>query len=235
MAQECDFSRGKIVILEELSKIIVADIMVPRSEVVLIDRSLSLEEILKIVVEDGHSRFPVYEEQIDNILGVLYVKDLLNFFFKRKDFDIREILREAIFVPENKTASDLLKEFKEKRIHFAIVVNEYGTMVGVVCLEDIIEEIVGEIEDEYDRKDEVSYKKITKNEFLIYPKMSIEEFNKIFKTRIISQNFDTIGGFILESFGYLPKSGDSIGYGNYVFTIKSVDGSKIKEIVLKRR
>ncbi|MGC8770298.1 MAG: CBS domain-containing protein [Brevinematia bacterium] len=234
MAQECDFSRGKTVILEELSKISVADIMVPRSEVVLIDRSLSLEEILKIVVEDGHSRFPVYEEQIDNILGVLYVKDLLK-FFKRKDFDIREILREAIFVPENKTASDLLKEFKEKRIHFAIVVNEYGTMVGVVCLEDIIEEIVGEIEDEYDKKDEISYKKITKNEFLIYPKMSIEEFNKIFKTRIVSENFDTIGGFILESFGYLPKSGDSIEYGNYVFTVKSVDGSKIKEIVLKRR
>ncbi len=234
MAQECDFSSGKIVILEELSKISVADIMVPRSEVVLIDSSLSLEEILKIVVEDGHSRFPVYEEQIDNILGVLYVKDLLK-FFKRKDFDIREILRDAIFVPENKTASDLLKEFKEKRIHFAIVVNEYGTMVGVVCLEDIIEEIVGEIEDEYDRKDEVSYKKITKNEFLIYPKMSIEEFNKIFKTRIVSENFDTIGGFILESFGYLPKSGDSIEYGNYVFTVKSVDGSKIKEIVLKRR
>lgn len=234
MAQECDFSSGKIVILEELSKISVADIMVPRSEVVLIDRSLSLEEILKIVVEDGHSRFPVYEEQIDNILGVLYVKDLLK-FFKRKDFDIREILREAIFVPENKTASDLLKEFKEKRIHFAIVVNEYGTMVGVVCLEDIIEEIVGEIEDEYDKKDEISYKKITKNEFLIYPKMSIEEFNKIFKTRIVSENFDTIGGFILESFGYLPKSGDSIEYGNYVFTVKSVDGSKIKEIVLKRR
>lgn len=234
MAQECDFSSGKIVILEELSKISVADIMVPRSEVVLIDRSLSLEEILKIVVEDGHSRFPVYEEQIDNILGVLYVKDLLK-FFKRKDFDIREILREAIFVPENKTASDLLKEFKEKRIHFAIVVNEYGTMVGVVCLEDIIEEIVGEIEDEYDKKDEISYKKITKNEFLIYPKMSIEEFNKIFKTRIVSENFDTIGGFILESFGYLPKSGDSVEYGNYVFTVKSVDGSKIKEIVLKRR
>lgn len=234
MAQECDFSSGKIVILEELSKISVADIMVPRSEVVLIDSSLSLEEILKIVVEDGHSRFPVYEEQIDNILGVLYVKDLLK-FFKRKDFDIREILREAIFVPENKTASDLLKEFKEKRIHFAIVVNEYGTMVGVVCLEDIIEEIVGEIEDEYDKKDEISYKKITKNEFLIYPKMSIEEFNKIFKTRIVSENFDTIGGFILESFGYLPKSGDSIEYGNYVFTVKSVDGSKIKEIVLKRR
>ncbi|MEJ5284049.1 MAG: CBS domain-containing protein [Brevinematales bacterium] len=234
MAQECDFSRGKTVILEELSKISVADIMVPRSEVVLIDRSLSLEEILKIVVEDGHSRFPVYEEQIDNILGVLYVKDLLK-FFKRKDFDIREILREAIFVPENKTASDLLKEFKEKRIHFAIVVNEYGTMVGVVCLEDIIEEIVGEIEDEYDKKDEISYKKITKNEFLIYPKMSIEEFNKIFKTRIVSENFDTIGGFILESFGYLPKSGDSVEYGNYVFTVKSVDGSKIKEIVLKRR
>lgn len=234
MAQECDFSRGKIVILEELSKISVADIMVPRSEVVLIDKNLSLEEILKIVVEDGHSRFPVYEEQIDNILGVLYVKDLLK-FFKRKDFEIKNILREPIFVPENKTASDLLKEFKEKRIHFAIVVNEYGTMVGVVCLEDIIEEIVGEIEDEYDRKDEISYKKITKNEYIIYPKMSIEDFNKIFKTRIVSENFDTIGGFILESFGYLPKSGDSIEYGNYIFIVKSVDGSKIKEIILKRR
>ncbi len=234
MTQDTDFSRGKLVILEELSKISVADIMVPRSEVVLIDKNLTLDEILAIVVEDGHSRFPVYEEQIDNILGILYVKDLLR-FFKRKDFEITKILREPIFVPENKTASDLLKEFKEKRIHFAIVVNEYGTMVGIVCLEDIIEEIVGEIEDEYDKKEELSYKKLTKNEYLIFPKMPIEEFNKVFKTRIVSENFDTIGGYILESFGYLPKSGDSIEYGNYILIVKSVDGSKIKEILLKRR
>ncbi|MCX7821789.1 MAG: CBS domain-containing protein [Brevinematales bacterium] len=234
MAQESDFSKGKMVILEELAKINVGDIMVPRSEVVLIDKDLSLEQILNLVVEDGHSRFPVYEGQIDNILGVLYVKDLLK-FFKKRDFKIETILREPIFVPENKTASDLLKEFKEKRIHFAIVVNEYGTMVGVVCLEDIIEEIVGEIEDEYDKKEEVSYKKLTKNEYIIFPKMSIEEFNKVFKTRIVSEDFDTIGGFILESFGYLPKSGDVIEYGNYIFVVKSVDGSKIKEILLKKR
>jgi len=145
----CNFEKSKKVILDELSKVNVSDIMVPRSEVVLIDKNLSFEEIIKIVVEDGHSRFPVYEEQIDNILGILYVKDLLKYFNKPK-FKIEEILRKPIFVPENKLASELLKDFKEDRIHLAIVVNEYGTMVGIICLEDILEEIVGEIIDEYE-------------------------------------------------------------------------------------
>ncbi len=234
MSQESDFYKNRTLILEELAKISVSDIMVPRSEVVLIDKDLSFNEILKIVVEDGHSRFPVYDGQIDNILGVLYVKDLLK-FLKNKSFSIDKVLREPLFVPENKTAKDLLKEFRDKRIHFAIVVNEYGTFVGIVCLEDIIEEIVGEIEDEFDKKEETSYRKIKKNEYIVYPKMTIEEFNSLFKTRIESEDFDTIGGFILEKFGYLPKVGESVEYGNYIFTVKSIEGSRIKEIfVLKK-
>ncbi|MGC8764292.1 MAG: transporter associated domain-containing protein [Brevinematia bacterium] len=228
------FEKSKKIILDELSRIRAADIMIPRSDVVMIDRDLGLDEILKIVVEDGHSRFPVYYEQIDNILGVLYVKDLLK-YFGRKDFNIEEILKKAIFVPENKLASELLRDFKRERIHLAIVVNEYGTMVGIVSLEDIIEEIFGEIEDEYDSDTFASYKKISKNEFIIFPKMKIDEFNSIFKTKLTSENFDTIGGFVLEYFGYVPKPGESFDYGGYNFRIESVDGSKIKEILLKKK
>ncbi len=233
MESECSFDRSKKVILEELSRIKVSDIMLPRSEVVLIEKSLKFEEILKIVIEDGHSRFPVYDEQIDNIVGILYAKDLLRYF--EREFQIEEILKKPLFVPENKIASELLKDFKDERMHLAIVVNEYGTMVGIVCLEDILEEIVGEIEDEYDTKEIEPYKKIKDNEFIVYPKMKIEEFNSVFKTRLNSKNFDTLGGFVLEYFGYVPRIGDSFEYGNYIFNIKSVDGSKIKEILVRKK
>ncbi len=233
MESECSFDRSKKVILEELSRIKVSDIMLPRSEVVLIEKSLKFEEILKIVIEDGHSRFPVYDEQIDNIVGILYAKDLLRYF--EREFQIEEILKKPLFVPENKIASELLKDFKDERMHLAIVVNEYGTMVGIVCLEDILEEIVGEIEDEYDTKEIEPYKKIKDNEFIVYPKMKIEEFNSVFKTRLNSKNFDTLGGFVLEYFGYVPRIGDTFEYGNYIFNIKSVDGSKIKEILVRKK
>jgi len=234
MDPESNFEKNKKIILEELSKIKASDIMVPRSDVILINKDLKLNDILKIVVEDGHSRFPVYETQIDNILGILYVKDLLR-YFNRKDFNIEEILKTPLFISENKLASELLKDFKKERIHLAIVVNEYGTMVGIVCLEDIIEEIVGEIEDEYDKEEIETYKRLSKNEFIIYPKMKIDEFNNIFKTRLNSENFDTVGGFVLEYFGYIPKTGESFEHGNYIFNIKSVDGSRIKEILIRKK
>lgn len=222
-------------IFDILAKITASDIMVPLSEVKLINKNMKFVEIINLVVNDGHSRFPVYENNVDNIVGVLYVKDLLKFFTsKRKKFNICEILRKPIFVPENRSAKDILKDFKEKRVHIAIVVNEYGTMLGIVSLEDIIEELVGEIEDEYDKEEEAGYKKIGKNEFIISPKMKITEFNSIFKTRISPEEFDTMGEFILESFGYVPKEGEHLSYGSYKFIIKSVSGSRIKEIIVRK-
>ncbi|MGA2141119.1 MAG: transporter associated domain-containing protein [Brevinematales bacterium] len=226
----------KHVILDELSKITASDIMIPRGNVVLINSSSSFQEITEIVITDGHSRFPVYSSRIDNIIGILYVKDMLQFFkITEVDFDIIKILRKPLFVSENKKASELLSLFREERVHLAIVVDEYGTMVGIISLEDILEEIVGDISDEYDKEKKQNYRIIGASEYIIYPQMSLAEFNELFKTRINSKIYETIGGFILERFGYVPKSGESIIFGGYNFEIQKAEGSRIKEILLKKR
>jgi Mg2+/Co2+ transporter CorC len=232
-------SGGKMsrkVMLEELSKIEASDLMIPRSDVAVININSSFIEVIDKVISDGHSRFPVFSEKIDNIVGILYVKDLLP-FLKTVEmvFDITHILRKPSFVSENKKASELLSEFREERVHLAIVVDEYGTMLGIVTLEDILEEIVGDISDEYDEEEELkNYTQLKKNEYIILPKMPIDEFNTLFKTRITSEDYETIGGFLLEKFGYVPKEGESIEYGYYKMTIKEVHGSKIKQILLKK-
>ena len=224
---------SKTNILKELSKIQASQIMIPLSEVTLINKNMDFGEILSLVEKDGHSRFPVYDEKVDNIIGILYVKDLLKYLRKRKKFNIHHILRKPIFVPENKIISELLKDFKEKRVHIAIVVNEYGSMVGIVCLEDIIEELIGDVEDEFD-KEEVLYQKISDDKYIISPKMKIEEFNKIFKTKLGPESLETLSGYILNFFGYVPKEGESFKFGNYKLTINTVSGSRIKEILLEK-
>ncbi len=224
------------VILQELSKIEIADIMIPRSEAVLINQNKSFSEIVDLVIQDGHSRYPVFSEKIDNIVGILYVKDLLQFFRSIEvDFNISRILRKPLFVSENKKANELLSEFREARSHIAIVVDEYGTMLGIVTLEDIIEEIVGDISDEYDEMGKKEdYILFDKDEYIVYPRMKLEEFNEVFKTRFNSEDYETVGGFVVGLFGYVPKAGESIEYGNYLFSIKLVEGSKIKEILFKK-
>lgn len=233
-SKDCRMSRKAI--MEELSKIEVSDIMIPRSEVVLLNLKSSFEELVDIVINDGHSRFPVFSNKIDNIVGVLYVKDLLQYFKKKaNELDLQSILRKPVFVPENKKTSDMLSEFREERIHIAIVVDEYGTMLGIVSLEDILEEIVGDISDEYDQVDDnAHFSEVAKDQFLVSPKMPLEEFNQVFKTRITSENYETVGGFILDRFGYVPKEGEEIQYGNHVFEIKSVQGSRIQQILMKK-
>jgi|YelNatPaOPRAMG01_1025707.scaffolds.fasta_scaffold02166_3 putative hemolysin len=225
---------SKTNILKELSKIQASQIMIPLSEVTLINKNMDLEKILSLVEKDGHSRYPVYDEKVDNIIGILYVKDLLIYLRKRKKFNIHDILRKPIFVPENKIISELLKDFKERRLHIAIVVNEYGSMVGIVCLEDIIEELIGDVEDEYDKEEKVLYKKISDDKYIVSPKMKIEEFNKIFKTKLGPESLETLGGYILNFFGYVPKEGESFKSGNYKFTVNTVLGSRIKEILLEK-
>lgn len=223
------------VILEELSKVTAADIMVPRSEVVLLNMETSFSSIIETVLSDGHSRFPVYSGKIDNIVGILYVKDLLQFFKSIEvEFNVSKILRKPLFVSENKKASELLSEFKDERIHLAIVVDEYGTMLGIVSLEDILEEIVGDISDEYDKDAHQSYEVINQNESLLYPRMALSEFNTVFKTKIISDDYETIGGFILDRFGYVPKEGESFQFSGYTFEIIQVEGSRIKKVLLKK-
>lgn len=229
-------SQSHSVIQKELSRIEAADIMVPRSSVILINSSQSFSEIVDIIMADGHSRFPVYNGQIDNITGVLYAKDLLQ-FFKQIDvnFDIGRILRKALFVSENKKASELLTEFRDSRVHLAIVVDEYGTMLGIITLEDIIERIIGEINDEFDTDEQNdSVQALSKDEFIISAKMTLEEFNNLFKTRIFSEDYDTIAGYLIQSFGYVPKTGESMEISGQTVTVKASEGSRLKKLLVKK-
>ncbi len=210
--------------------------MIPKGNVVLLNLKSTFQEIIDTVIADGHSRFPVYSSKIDNITGILYVKDLLQFFkITEVNFDITRILRKPIFVSENKKASELLSLFREEHVHLATVVDEYGTMVGIISLEDILEEIVGDISDEYEKEKRENYITAGKNEYIVYPQMNLEEFNDLFKTRISSRVYETIGGFILEKFGYVPKTGESISYGGCYFEIRKVEGSRLREILVKKR
>jgi CBS domain containing-hemolysin-like protein len=237
--EESNSRSGKIsrkLLISELSKIEVSEIMIPRSSVVLINMASPFEEILDIIIKDGHSRFPVYSEKIDNIIGVLYSKSLLSVLKSdsQKDFKISKILKKPLFVSENKKAGELLTMFKNIHIHMAIVVNEYGAMLGIITMEDILEEIVGEINDEFDKEEASFYTVISDKETSIIPRMSIEEFNKVFKTRIRSEEYDTIGGFVIDWFGYVPKAGENFEYGNYNFLIQSAEGSRIKKITIQK-
>ena len=224
------------VILEELSKMDASDIMVPRSSVVFINKNTPFTEIIDIVINDGHSRFPIFSDKIDNIIGILYVKDLLKFFKKIEvDFNITGLLRKPLFISENKKANELLSEFIDERVHIAIVVDEYGTMLGIISLEDILELIVGDISDEFDKNEDAkNYIQTDSDEYIVFPKMPLEEFNSLFKTRISSENYETIGGFILDRFGYVPKEGENLEYGTYQFQIKSVEGSRIRQVLIKK-
>lgn len=221
---------------EFLNKTEASDIMIPRSQVTLIDSILSFNEIVNLINKDGHSRFPVYTEKIDNIVGILYAKSLLEYIrhSDQKQFDMIKILRKPLFISENKKASDLFAEFIKTHTHMAIVVDEYGTFLGIVTLEDVMEEIVGDISDEFDKEKKAFYSVISPKESMVLPGMSIEEFNQVFKTRIKSEDYDTIGGFIIDHFGYVPKAGECVQYKHYEIVIESVEGSKILKILVKK-
>ena len=214
----------------------VKEIMKSRVDVTAIDKEISFTELMKIVIESGYSRIPVFEETFDNIKGILYVKDLLPHLNKKDNFDWFGLLRAAFFIPENKKINDLLHEFQEKKIHLAIVVDEYGGTSGIITLEDIIEEIVGEITDEFDSPgEEIDYSKLDDNNYIFEGKTSINDFCKIIG---IDDNFfdeikgdsDSLAGIILELQGEIPKKDTSIIYQNFDFKVLTVDKRRIKKI-----
>ncbi len=217
-----------------LSDTYAHEIMKPRIDVESVDVNEPIETILNKVITSGHSRIPAYDQSIDNIMGVLYVKDLLKYLNKEnyKEINIKKILREPFFIPETKKISDLLKEFKEKKVHIALVLDEYGGFSGIVCLEDILEEIVGEIFDEYDTVEKL-IEKINENEYIILSKISIFDLNEELNLQLPEDIADTLGGFIMENLGDIPKIGDSVSYENYDFTIKSMVGYKIDKVLLR--
>ena len=218
------------------SDIEVKEIMRSRMDVVAIDAKDDFNEVIAVVRESGYSRIPVFEESFDKINGILYVKDLLPHLEKQNGFDWKELLRPAFFVPENKKINDLLQEIREKKIHMAIVVDEYGGTSGIVTLEDIIEEIVGEISDEFDSpEDEIGYSKIDDNNYVFEGRTSINDFCKIVDIDDevfdeVKGDADSIAGLILELLGKIPEKNTVVKYENFEFKVLTVDKRRIKMI-----
>ena len=221
-------SLGMIEGILQVPELRVRDIMIPRSHMVVIEQDMPLDQILPIVITTVHSRFPVIGENKDEILGILLAKDLLSFTSDdSKAFNIRDVLRAAVFVPESKRLDVLLQEFRRNRNHMAIVVDEYGGITGLVTIEDVLEEIVGDIEDEYDTDDDQLIKKYKENTYAVKSLTPIDEFNDYFETNFDDKEFDTIGGLVTREFGHLPKRGESVELNGYRFKVLRADNRRI--------
>jgi magnesium and cobalt transporter len=212
----------------------VRDIMIPRSQVVMLERDASPDVLLKTIVESGHSRFPVIGDNRDEVVGILLAKDLLLYAFERTDgrLNVRDILRPAIFVPESKRLNVLLKEFRGSRNHMAIVVDEYGGVAGMVTIEDVLEQIVGEIEDEHDVEEEDTIRKHSEVHYTVKALTPVEDFNEYFKLSLSDDEFDTIGGLVVHQIGHLPKRGERVVIGNLLFKILRADSRRVHMLQL---
>jgi len=226
-----DMIRGIV----ELSDTTVKEIMVPRIDTVFISLDMEQDEMLEKIAESGHSRFPVYKDTIDNVIGMLYVKDLLRTMVKYEAIDMTTILRKPFFVPESKRIDDLLRDMRRKRVHIAVAVDEYGGVSGIVCMEDIIEEIVGDIQDEFDNERE-DILQIGEGVYLCDARINLEDLAEELKLDLPIQDFDTLGGFVFDLFGKIPVKYEKVSYKGHDFIIQDMEGHKINtvKIVLKR-
>lgn len=210
-----------------VSDLRVRDIMIPRAQMAVVNRNDALDEILPVIIESAHSRFPVIGGSKGEVVGILLAKDLLQFCISRDDYNIRDVLRSAVFVPESKRLNVLLKDFRENRNHMAVVVDEYGAASGLVTIEDVLEQIVGEIEDEHDFDEGMSILKHNDSEFSAKALASVEDFNEYFETEFDDSAFDTIGGLVINAFGHLPKRGETVDIENFRFTVMRADSRKV--------
>ncbi|HYT37177.1 MAG TPA: hemolysin family protein, partial [Ktedonobacteraceae bacterium] len=212
----------------------VREVMIPRIDMVTLESDATVDEAVDLALQGGFSRIPVYEETIDNIIGVLYTKDMLKQL--RDDHNslpIRELVRPAYFVPETKKLDDLLREIRQKRTHMAIVVDEYGSVAGLVTIEDLVEEIVGDIQDEYDREENL-YEQVTQHEYIFDAKINLDEFNELMNTNLQNEDYDTLGGFLLSQLDKIPVPGDTITYENMSFTVLTTRGLRITKVKVER-
>ena len=207
----------------EVVEMQVRDIMVPRSQMVIVNRDDAPEDILPAVIEAGHSRYPVIGEDRDQVVGILLAKDLLRYFVDggRTNFDIKEVLRPVAFIPESKRLSELLKELRASHHHMAIVVDEYGGVSGLVTIEDVLEQIVGDIGDEYDVDDDLDIRKEGDRQFSVKGTTRIEEFNQYFDTTFSDEDFDTIGGLVINFLSRLPRRGETFSLGGMEFRVSA--------------
>lgn len=211
----------------QFSEMHVRDVMIPRAQTIVINENEQLTEFLPTVIESTHSRFPVTGSIKDEVIGILHAKDLLQYSLSDKPFSMRDILRPARFIPESKRLDVLLKEFRIERNHMAVVVDEYGSVSGIVTIEDILEQIVGNIEDEFDVDEEIFIKKLSDSEFIVKGLTPIAEFNAYFSTHLSDLEFDTIGGLIAQKFGHMPQRGESISLNNFTFTVITADKRRL--------
>lgn len=207
------------------------DAMIPRAQMVVIRESATLQEVLPQIIHSGHSRYPVVGDSTDDVKGILLAKDLLPFALEPEgSFEIAALMRAAVIVPESKRLNVLLREFRQQRNHMAIVIDEYGGVAGLVTIEDVLEEIVGEIEDETDADEEVQIRKLTESTFFVQALTPIEDFNEAFDSALSDEEFDTIGGLVLNAFGRLPNRNETTQLEGFEFKVINSDQRKLNSL-----
>ena len=217
----------------QVSEMQVRDIMIPRSQMDLIDITDPPEKFIPFVIETAHSRFPVIGENKDDVIGILLAKDLLR-YYAGEDFNVRDMLRPAVFIPESKRLNVLLKEFRSNRNHIAIVVDEYGGVAGMVTIEDVLEQIVGDIEDEYDYDEtEDNIFRDTSGRYRVKALTEITDFNEVLGVNFSDEEFSTIGGLVVSKFGRLPKRGEQISFDGLKFTVLRADSRRLHSLLVE--
>jgi CBS domain containing-hemolysin-like protein len=222
----------------ELGERRIHEVMVPRVDIVAVPMNASLDEVVDTIVKAGHSRIPAFDGTIDHIVGVLYAKDLLPYLKgTEKRFDIRSLMRPPVFIPESRSIDDVLHEFQRSKVHIGIVIDEYGGTAGLVTIEDLLEEIVGEITDEYDKVEEPMLEKLSDNEARIDGRASVDDLAEAFDIQMNgadAEEFDTVGGLVYHYVGGIPKVGDSVSVDGLTLTVESTDGRRVGKVLAKR-
>lgn len=219
----------------QVSEMQVRDIMIPRAQMVMVEHDAEPQSFLPLIIESAHSRFPVAGENRDEVIGILLAKDLLKFTFgSEQNFHIEALLRPVVFVPESKRLNVLLQEFRLNRNHMAIVVDEYGGVAGLVTIEDVLEQIVGEIEDEYDVEEDTSIKQHEDGTYMVKAITPLDDFNSHFEVNMQSDEFDTIGGVVLHALGHLPKRGEEVSLSGLRFKVLHADNRRIRLLQVMR-
>ena len=229
------FGRDALAMIEgvfQVADMQARDIMIPRSQMVVVEADASIEEMLPAIIESGHSRFPVIDDNRDEVTGVLLAKDILRYFpdYERERFDLRDILRTAVFVPESKRLNTLLQDFRSSRNHMAIVVDEYGGTAGLITIEDVLEQIVGNIDDEHDSEEERAIREHGPGRYTMDALTPIEEFNAHFGTAYSDEDFDTIGGWVINHIGHVPSVGETVTIDRFWFRVLDADSRRIREL-----
>jgi CBS domain containing-hemolysin-like protein len=213
----------------ELSDTTVKEVMVPRVDTLFISADSDRDELLSRVIDSGHSRFPVYEETIDNVIGILYVQDILKNLVRNETFDIKTMIHKPFFVPEAKRIDDLLREFRRRKVHIAMVVDEYGGVSGIVCMEDILEEIIGDIQDEFDNEKE-DILELGGGAWLCDVRVNLEDLAERIGITLPVEDFDTLGGFVFDLFGKIPVKYEKQVWDGHDFIIQDMEGHKINTV-----